>query len=164
MGRIKLQLKGFDDMLEQIQKAGGNVNQAAESCIREAAQIMHTELKAEAQSSGMDGGLVGRMPQPEITVNGNRYEAKVGYKMGDYNPDNPSDGFKAVFWNYGTPNRQTNSDKQRVSINGRWVTLGRSRGTIAEHGYIARAKKAAAPKIRKAQRKTLKEILGRLSG
>lgn len=164
MGRIKLQLKGFDDMLEQIQKAGGDVNQAAESCIKESAQIMHAELKAEAQSSGMDGGLVSRMPQPEIVVSGNRYTAKVGYKMGDYNPDNPSDGYKAAFWNFGTPNRQTNKDNQHVRINGKWVTLGRSRGAIAEHGYIARAKESAAPKIKKAQKKTLKEILGRLSG
>lgn len=164
MARITLQLKGFDDMMEQIQKAGGDVNQAAESCIRESAKIMHNELTAEAQSSGMDSGLLGRMPQPEITVNGNTYKAKVGFKMGNYDPDNPSDGFKAAFFNYGTPNRQTKDEKQRVSINGRWVTLGRSRGAIAEHGYIARAKKSAAPKIKKAQKKTLQEILGRLSG
>lgn len=164
MARIKLQLKGFDDMMEQIQRAGGDLNQAAESCIKESAQIMHAELKAEAQSSGMDSGLVGRMPQPEITVNGNRYTAKVGYKMGDYDPDNPSDGFKAAFWNYGTPNRQTSDNKQQVQINGNWVTVGRSRGAIAEHGYIARAREAAAPKIKKAQKATLKEILGRLSG
>ena len=164
MARIKLQPKGFDDLLEQIQKAGGDVNQAAEKCIRESAQIMHDELKAEAQSSGMDGGLVARMPQPEITVNGNRYTAKVGYKMDNYDPSNPSDGYKAAFWNFGTPNRQTSDDKQRVRINGSWVTLGRSRGAIAEHGYIAKAKAAAAPKIKKAQKATLKEILGRLSG
>lgn len=164
MARIKLQLNGFDDLLEQIQKAGGDVNQAAEQCIRESANIMHDELKAAAQSSGMDGGLVARMPQPEITVSGNRYTAKVGYKMGNYDPDNPSDGFKAAFWNFGTPNRQTSDDKQHVRINGKWVTLGRSRGAIAEHGYIAKAKKAAAPKIKKAQKATLQEILGRLSG
>ena len=159
MGRIKLQLTGFDDMLERIQKAGGDVDAAAERCIRESAQIMHDELKAEAQSSGMDRGLVSRMPQPEITVNGNRYTAKVGYKMGDYNPDNPSDGYKAAFWNFGAPNRQTQKDGQRVLVNGVWVTLGRSRGSIAAHGYIARAKEAAAPKIKKAQKQTLKEIL-----
>jgi hypothetical protein len=164
LARINLQLKGFDDMLEQIKKAGGDVNQAAESCIRESAKIMHDELTAEAQSSGMDSGLVGRMPPPEIIVNGNTYKAKVGYKMGNYNPDDPADGFKAAFWNFGTPNRQTSDDKQHVRINGRWVTLGRSRGAIAEHGYIARAKKSAAPKIKKAQKKTLQEILGRLSG
>lgn len=163
MGRIKLQLKGFDDMLEQIQQAGGDVNQAAESCIRESAQIMQADLKAEMQSSGVDGGLVSRMPQPEIAVNGNAYSAKVGYKMGGYDPSNPSDGYKVAFLNYGTANRRTQDSKQRVMVGGEWVTLGANRGAIAEHGFIARAKDAARPKIKKAQRQTLKSILEKVS-
>lgn len=144
MARIKLQLKGFDDMLEQIDAAGGDIARATDSCIRQSANIMHTELKAEMQSTGVDSGLVSRMPPPEIVVEGNRYTAKVGYKMGDYNPDDPSDGYKAAFWNYGTPNRTKH-------------------GKVAAHGYIARAKETAAPKIKKAQKQTLKKILGRVS-
>lgn len=159
MARIKLQLKGFDDMLEQIHKAGGNVNQAAERCVRESAQIMQSELTAAMQSSGVDGGLVGRMPPPEITVSGNRCEAKIGYKMGDYDPANPSDGYKIAFLNFGTVNRRTKDDNERAMVGGAWRTLGTNRGAIAEHGFIARAKKAASPKIKKQQRKTLKEIL-----
>ena len=163
MGRINLQLKGFDDMLEQIQKAGGDVNKAADSCIRESAQIMQAELKAEMQSSGVDGGLVSRMPQPEIAVNGNSYAAKVGYKMGAYDPDNPADGYKVAFLNFGTANRRTRKNKQPVMVGGEWVTLGADRGAIAEHGFIARAKAAARPKIKKAQRQTLKSILEKVS-
>lgn len=144
MARIKLQLKGFDEMLERIQAAGGDVDRAVDSCIRQSAQIMHTELKAEMQSSGVDGGLVGRMPQPEISTEGNKHTAKVGYKMGNYNPDDPSDGFKAVFWNYGTPRRTKH-------------------GKVAAHGYIARAKKNAAPKLKKAQQQALDKILERVS-
>lgn len=163
MGRIKLQLKGFDDLLEQIQSAGGDVNQAAERCIRESAQIMHNSLVAEMNSSGVDGGLVGRIPQPEITANGNRYEAKVGYKMGGYDPNNPSDGYKVAFLNYGTANRTTGQGKERAMIGGRWVTLGANRGNLAERGFIARAKESARPKIKKAQRETLKSILKKVS-
>ena len=163
MARIKLQLKGFDDMLEQIKNAGGDIDHAAESCIREAAQIMHADLKAEMQSSGVDGALISRMPQPEIEVNGNVFTAKVGYKMGSYDPDNPSDGYKVVFYNYGTANRKTRNDKRRVKIGGDFVTLGTNRGAIPEHGFIARAKETARPKIKKAQRQTLKSILEKVS-
>lgn len=163
MSRIKLQLKGFDDMLEQIHKAGGDVDQAAERCIRESAQIMHADLKAEMQSSGVDGGLVGRLPPPEISANGNRYEAKIGYKMGDYDPANPSDGYKVAFLNYGTVNRRTKDDNERAIVGGEWRTMGTNRGAIDEHGFIARAKKSASPKIKKQQRKTLKEILDGVS-
>lgn len=139
-----LQLKGFDELLENIKKADGSIDRAADSCIRQSAHIMHAELKSEMQSTGVDGGLVERMPQPKISVEGNRYEAKVGYKMGSYNPADPSDGFKAVFWNFGTPRRSKH-------------------GKVAAHGYIARAKKTAAPKIKKAQKQTLEKILERVS-
>lgn len=150
-------------MLEQIQKAGGDVGQAAETCIRESAQIMHADLKTEMQSSGVDGGLVSRMPQPEIKIEGNTYTAKVGYKMGAYDPDNPEDGYKVAFLNFGTANRKTKDDKQRVKIGGAWVTAGTNRGAIPEHGFIARAKATATPKIKKAQRETLKRLLGEVS-
>lgn len=142
--RAILQLKGFDELLENIQKAGGSIDAAANSCIRQSAQIMHAELKSEMSSTGVDSGLVARIPQPEISVEGNRYAAKVGYKMGSYNPADPSDGFKAVFWNFGTPRRSKH-------------------GKVAAHGYIARAKKTAAPKIKKAQKQTLEKILERVS-
>ena len=163
MARIKLQLKGFDEMLENIQKAGGDVNVAAESCIRESAQIMHADLITEMQSSGVDGGLVSRMPQPEVKIEGNTFTAKVGYKMGAYDPDNPADGFKIAFLNYGTANRKTKDDKQRVNIGGAWVTTGTNRGAIPEHGFIARAKDTARPKIKKAQRQTLQSIMEKVS-
>jgi hypothetical protein len=140
MARIKLQLKGVDEMLERIKNAGGDIDSAAHRCISQSAQVMQDELQAEMRASGVDGGLVSRMPQPEISVNGNRYAAKVGHKMGDYNPDDPSDGFKALFWNFGTPNRTKH-------------------GKVAAHGYVARAKKNASPKIKKMQQQTLQKIL-----
>lgn len=139
-----LQFKGFEELLENIQKAGGSIDVVANSCIRQSAQIMHDELQSKMRSSGVDSGLVERMPQPLINIAGNRYSARVGYKMGNYNPADPSDGFKAVFWNYGTPRRSKH-------------------GKVAAHGYVARAKKAAARKIKKEQRKTLEKILERVS-
>ncbi len=40
---IKLQLDGFDDLFEQIKKAGGTVDKAAKSCLTQSAQIMQSE-------------------------------------------------------------------------------------------------------------------------
>jgi hypothetical protein len=144
VGRIKLQLQGFDGMLEQIQAAGGDIDRATNSCIRQSAQIMHTELIAAMQSTGADGGLIAQMDAPEITADGNRYSAKVGYKMGSFDPNNPSAGYKALFYNYGTPRRTKH-------------------GKEAARGYIAIAKKKARPKIKKAQKETLEKILERVN-
>ena len=139
-----LQLKGFDDLLEQIQKAGGSIDRAADSCMRQSAQIMQAELKAQMQAAGVDGDLINKMPPPQITVEGNRYEAAVGYKKGSFDPSNPSDGYKVAFLNYGTPRRTKH-------------------GKVAARGFIQAAKNKARPRIKKAQRATLEKILGRVS-
>lgn len=138
-----LQLKGFDDLLEQIQKAGGSIDRAADSCLRQSAQIVQSEMKAQMQAAGVDSDLINAMPPPQITVDGNNYRAAVGYQKGDYDPSNPSDGYKAIFLNYGTPRRTKH-------------------GKVAARGFIQATKKNARPQLKKAQRETLEKILGRV--
>lgn len=142
--KAMLQLKGFDELFDQIQKAGGSVDKAAESCLRQSAQIMQAELKAQMQAAGVESDLINRMPPPQITIKGNRYSAAVGYKKGSYDPNDPSDGYKVVFLNYGTPRRTLH-------------------GKVAARGFIQAAKKKARPRIKKAQQDTLEKILGRVS-
>ena len=144
MAKAILQLKGFDDLLEQIQKAGGSIDQAADSCLRQSAQIMQAELKAQMQAAGVDVGLINSMPPPQIEVKGNKYSAAVGYKKGNFDPRNPSDGYKVVFLNYGTPRRTQH-------------------GKVAARGFIQKAKKKARPQIKKAQQEALEKILERVS-
>lgn len=139
-----LQLKGFEELIEQIQKAGGSVDRAAESCTRQAAQIMQAELKAQMQAAGVESDLINRMPPPQITGKDNIYSAAVGYKKGRYDPSDPSDGYKVVFLNYGTPKRTLH-------------------GKVAARGFIKKAKDSARPRIKKAQEETLNKILGRVS-
>lgn len=142
--RAKLDLKGFEELFDKIQKAGGSIDAAAGSCIRQSAQIMQAELKAQMQAAGVDGDLIARMPQPTIDVQGNRYRAEIGYKKGAYDPSDPSDGYKVVFLNYGTPHRTLH-------------------GKVAARGFIQKAKAKARPRIKKAQQETLEKILGRVS-
>ena len=141
---IKLKLSGFDDLLEQIEKAGGTIDRAAESCLKQSAQIMQTELKNQMKESGVDNDLIARMPAPQIEKNGNAMIARVGYKKGAYNPEDLSDGFKAIFLNYGTPRRSKH-------------------GKVEAKGFIDRAQKKARPKIKKAQKQTLEKILERVN-
>lgn len=145
---IKLKLNGFDEMFSKIEKAGGTIDGAAKQCLHTSAQIMHDELKKQMHTANVDSGLINRMPPPEIESEGNRHTARVGYKKGAYNPDNPSDGYKVVFLNYGTPKRS----KHGKIENGGKVKLG----------FIKRAKTKAVTKIKKEQEKTLAEILGGL--
>lgn len=136
-----LQLKGFEELFEQIQKAGGSIDRAADSCLRQSANIMQAELKAQMQAAGVDADLINAMPQPQIEVKGNRYGASVGYPKGSYDPSAPSDGYKVVFLNYGTPRRTKH-------------------GKVKARGFIEKAKKKARPQIKKQQQETLEKILG----
>lgn len=138
---IKLQLSGFDDLFEQIKKAEGNVDNAAEQCLEESAQIMQSELKVQMQKSGVDSDLINRMPTPELKKDGNTLIARVGYKKGAYNPDDLSDGFKVVFLNYGTPKRSKH-------------------GKVEAKGFIDKAQRKAKTQIKKKQEETLKKIIG----
>jgi len=140
---IKVKIQGFEELLKEIEDAGGSINKACDSAIKQSAQIMQNELKSQMQSAGLDAGLISRMPQFQVTNSGNRYEAKVGYSKGSYNPDNLSDGYKAVFANYGTPKRKRHG-KERA------------------RGYVLKAKKKANNKIKKAQEEAFKKILKRL--
>ena len=141
---IKLKLSGFEELLTQIEKAGGSIDRAAESALKQSAQIMHSALKSEMQSSGVDGDLIARMPQPSIEREGNAYIARVGYKKGAYNPDDLSDGYKVVFLNYGTPRRSKH-------------------GKVEAMGFIDRAQKKANKPIKKAQKEALQKVLERVS-
>lgn len=140
---IKLQLSGFDELFEVIKMARGDVDKAAEQCLKESAQIMHNELTAQMQKSGVDSDLIARMPPPEIEKDGNAMIARVGYKKGAYNPDNLSDGYKVVFLNYGTPKRSKH-------------------GKIEAIGFIDKAQRKAKKQIKKKQEETLNKIIGEL--
>lgn len=140
---IKLNLDGFDEMLKKIEKAGGNVDSASRKAMGRAADIMQDELKAQMQAADEKNSmsnLIARMPSPTIENDFGRITARVGYKKGAYNPDNLSDGYKAVFINYGTPRRTKH-------------------GKVKARGFIQKARNRAKPKIRKEQEKILDEIL-----
>lgn len=137
---INLKLEGFDDLLNQIEKASGNAQNAAMQATRESAGVVNETLKAQMSSAGVDGRLIAAMPPPSVENDFGKITAHVGYKKGAYDPKNPSDGYKVVFLNYGTPHRTKH-------------------GKVKARGFIAKAKRAAKLKVKKVQEQALKDIL-----
>lgn len=140
---ITLKLTGFEEMLSAIEKAGGSIDRAANQCMQKSAKLMDEELKAQMRSAKVKSDLIGRMPSPEVEKEGNRYTARVGYVKGEYNQKKPSDAYKAIFLNYGTPRRTKH-------------------GQVKARHFIENAKENAKSKIKNSQQQTLKEILGGL--
>lgn len=131
---IQLNIEGFDELLKKIEEAGGSINGAVDTCMKKSAQIQQKELKTTMQRKKVSNALINRMPQPEIEWNGNACTARVGYHKGAYDPKDLSDGYEAVFINYGTPR-------------------------IKPRNFIKAAKNKARPQIKKLQEQTLNEIL-----
>lgn len=140
---ITLKLTGFEEMLSAIDKAGGSIDRAANQCMQKSAKLMEEELKTQMRSAKVKSDLIGRMPSPEVEKKGNRYTARVGYVKGEYNQKKPSDAYKAIFLNYGTPRRTKH-------------------GQVKARHFIENAKENAKSKIKNSQQQTLKEILGGL--
>lgn len=145
---IKLNLVGFEELLSNIQKAGGNVQNASKKCLEKSAAIVEDELKTEMQKSNVDIDLINNMPPPHIESEGGLMTARVGYKKGAYDPKNPSTGYLVVFMNYGTPARRKHGKIRDISDGGK-IRLG----------FIRRARNKSEKKINALQQQTLKDIL-----
>lgn len=111
--------------------------------MKESADIMDAELKAQMQKADVPAHLIAAMSPPQVFKDGNAFVAKVGYEKGEYNSENPSDAYKVVFLNYGTPKRTKH-------------------GKVKARGFIQKARKKATPQIKKKQEEVLNEILARL--
>lgn len=133
-----MSLNGFDELISRIQKSGGSIDQAADACARKAAEAQQAHLKAQMQRVKADPGLVAAMPEPTIERNGNAWFVHVGYKKGNYDPKNLTEGYKAVFLNYGTPR-------------------------VKPRRFVAAAKKKARPAIKQAEQEALESMLRGLS-
>jgi hypothetical protein len=160
---VKLNLKGFEKMLEEIQAAGGNVEAAAKDTLDECAKVVEDELKSACNAAGVPSSVSSEIGI-QTGTSGNRLFAKVGWEMGNYDPKNLSAGFKAVFMNYGTIRRQVKDTGEHAPVGGNWKTLGTDRGAVTGTGFIAQAKEASAPKVKKIQKQKLNEILKGLRG
>lgn len=137
---IRLKLDGFNDLIKEIEKAGGKTESATMACMEKSAAIMQDELKTQMRTAEAPNDLIDAMPDPIIENDYGKITARVGYKKGTYDPTNLSDGYKVVFLNYGTPRRKKHG-KERA------------------RGFIQKAKSKAKRKINAEQEKTLKDIL-----
>lgn len=137
---IKLNITGFENLLEQIQQADGNINSATEQALNESAAVVAEELRSAATSAGVPASVVNAIKQDAAKWNGNKCSVSVGWKLGTFDPRNPSQGYKALFANYGTPHRQEH-------------------GKVKGQFFITDAKKRASKRVKKIQKQTLENIL-----
>ncbi len=152
---MRLQVKGFDEMLERVKRAGGNVDAAARQCMEQSVRVLESNLKKEAEASGAPTSTVSH----SVTSNGNRISGETGWKLGEYDSSNPSEGYEAMFTEFGTGRysaRGKGKDRQTAA--------GHNRGSTEPRPFMAAARKKSAKPIRAIQEETLQNIVKELEG
>lgn len=147
---VKLTLKGFDRYLEELRKAGANLQKESESVLLESAAMFDRTLQKHVDASPMSEDTKKAMKEdrikPQIAYSSDYFViAEAGFRMGEYDPDDLSGGFIAQFNEYGTGRRHTRK--------------GENRGSLEAMEFTRRAHKEADPKIRKMQKALLEEAL-----
>lgn len=153
MAKIKLQIGGFDKMLERIQKAGGDIDAAARQCMEESLQVLERNLKKEAEASGAGTSTITHT----VTANGNRISGETGWKLGEYDSNNPSEGYDAMFREFGT-----GKHSKRSKGKDRQTAAGHNRGSTEPRPFMERARTESVKPVRAIQRKTLQKIVKEL--
>lgn len=95
--KMKLDMSGFSELLERIQKANGDIDQAAKIALEEGAKPFIQDLKIGIQKHHRTG-LTERAlsSDPEVSKEGNRLSLEVGFNL-------RQGGLPALFIEYGTP-------------------------------------------------------------
>lgn len=93
---MKLDIKGLEDMLERIKKAGGKIEQATEKALKESAKPFYDDLQAGIQAHYKTGDTELSLRSTNVEWNGNVASLKVGFDMN-------RGGLPALILEYGSP-------------------------------------------------------------
>ena len=99
--RKVLTLYGFDELVKQIEEAGGAIDKAAESAVASSSQLVRSDLKKFMSSTPKNktGRTVKSLRPVQVESYRGRIESKVGF-------DISKGGIASVFWEHGSPRRQ----------------------------------------------------------
>ena len=94
---MKLDISGFSSLLERIQKANGDIDQAAIKALEEGAKPFVADLKTAIKKHRLTGETEKSLnDSTQVIREGNRLTLKLGFNLS-------KGGLPALFLEYGTP-------------------------------------------------------------
>lgn len=144
-GKGTLELKGFDEYIQNLQDVGGKLEREGKECFLECTKEVTTQLRKKSKEAGLKDSLRNTMKSETILHDSaGVWYFEAGWQKGKPNYKNLSDAYKVLFYNYGTPRRSTKK--------------GANRGKIQAHGFIGNAKRAAYRRCKKIQSEFLANV------
>lgn len=96
MARAKLTFSGFDDMLERIQRMGGDIKEPIEKALQASVDIITPELQKNIAKHRRTGATEASLQEPRVEWKDNVATAHFGFKVKE-------GGLPAIFLERGTP-------------------------------------------------------------
>lgn len=105
MARMKLTFDGFKELAEAIDKAGLDLDKAAEKALKETGKLIQSNVSsagAPYAGTGLKGYATGKMfnaikDDARVEKKGTVYEVSVGFNL------SAAGGFHSIFMMWGTP-------------------------------------------------------------
>ena len=116
-----LDFTGFEDLMHEIDRAGGHIKRIVENCANKVTTIAEDELRGKVEratdSESLKRSIKVSRPKWSSGGSGNVCSGHVGWEIeGKPNPRNLSEGFKSVYLNYGTSVAGREHIKKRLYI------------------------------------------------
>lgn len=145
-GKIKVEFTGFEDLIKEIEKANGKIDDAVVKATNAAADVVYNELHTQAAAAGVPASITNEIKKTPAKMQNNICMAAVGWELGEYNPADPSAGYKALLRNYGTPKA-------------RRTRTGENRGTLTATHFIRKTKRRSKKRVVEVQEAALNDTL-----
>lgn len=95
--RLGIEIKGLEEWVERLEKAGGTIKEVAEDCLIAAHETVTPAIQADMRKHYRTGKTEGSIStNPEVTWEGTCASVPVGFKIGE-------GGLPSIFLMYGTP-------------------------------------------------------------
>lgn len=122
---ITIEMYGMSDLLQKIEKAGGNVDAAVQKAVDNSLAVVGKEMQTFMAGHKQTGDTYESYEQTVAKIKNNKVQANVGYKV-------KKGGLPAIFLDVGTPKQKPYFYRYHAVENSREQIAQIQRNTLNE--------------------------------
>jgi HK97 gp10 family phage protein len=96
--KVKVQLTGLEEYIENLRKAGANIDEVVSEAIQESAKPIFEDIRSWAEKHERTGAVLKGVEMTEVQRDGDKFFVDVGIST-----EKSPEAWHAVFTEYGTP-------------------------------------------------------------
>lgn len=101
--KVRFQITGLEQYLENLKKAGANIDEVVAEAIQESAKPIEADIKKWAEKHKRTGAVLRGVWTTPLKRDGDKFFVEVGISGNEMDDELKSEAWHAVFLEYGTP-------------------------------------------------------------